>query len=263
VTVKPYHRLFDGLRPTLHIAHRGGAALGPENTIAAFRLAVERWRTDMLELDVHFSRDGVAWVSHDPTVDRCTDGEGAISDLNSSELERLDAGHRFSADGKTFPSRGAGVRIPRLREVLEKFGDVLLNIDLKGGAPEALAAEVRPFRSRICWGAEQDAVGARLAELLPDACCFYPREALTAWVLTVRSGEPAPEDPRFHVMDMPLTFEGVRLIDDTLLKVAGQQGKWINVWTVDDPAEMDRLVAEGVGGIMTDRPDLLRQVLDK
>jgi glycerophosphoryl diester phosphodiesterase len=219
----------------------------------------------MLELDVHFSKDGVAWVSHDPTVDRCTDSQGAIADLESAALERLDAGFRFTPDGKTFPFRGSGVRLPRLAEVLREFGRLPLNVDLKGGDPEALAAEVCRHRAeaRVCWGAEQDAVAARLAELVPEVCCFYPREALTGLVLTVRAGEPFPEDPHFHVMDMPLAFEGERLIDDRLLQVAREQGKWVNVWTVDDAAEMKRLVGEGVGGIMTDRPDLLRQVLDE
>jgi glycerophosphoryl diester phosphodiesterase len=263
--VKPYHRFFEGLRPTLHIAHRGGAALAPENTMVAFHQAVERWRTDVLELDVHFSRDGIAWVSHDPTVDRCTDGQGAIAELSSPELERLDAGYRFTPDGRSFPFRGAGARIPRLSEVLQDFNGLPLNVDLKGGTPEALADEVRRFRSesRICWGAEQDAVAARLAGILPEVCCFYPREALTAWVITVRAGEPAPQDSRFDVIDMPLELEGLRLIDEHLLRAASEQGKWVNVWTVDDAAEMKRLVTEGVGGIMTDRPDLLRQVLDE
>src|ERR671919_1607037 len=98
------HRFFAGLEPTLHISHRGGSKLAPENTLAAFALAVERYRTDMLELDVHQTRDGVWVVSHDATVDRCTDGSGAIAELPLEEIQRLDAGHRFTSDeGQTFP----------------------------------------------------------------------------------------------------------------------------------------------------------------
>jgi glycerophosphoryl diester phosphodiesterase len=233
----------------------------------AFGAAVEQWRTDMLELDVHFSRDGVAWVSHDPSVDRCTDGHGAIAELGSAELERLDAGYRFTVDGgRTFPHRGKGVRIPRLSEVLHRFGGLLLNIDLKvdrDGAAPALADEVRRAHAeaRVCCGSEFDARAGELAQVLPDTCLFYPRDALTALVLSLRAGEAPPEEGRYHVLDMPLEYEGVQLIDDALIRGTRERDKWINVWTIDDEAEMRRLVGQGVGGIMTDRPDRLRQVL--
>ncbi len=97
---------------------------------------------------------------------------------------------------------------------------------------------------------------------MPEACHFYPRDALTAFVLAVRAGEQPPEEARYTVLDMPLYFGDIRLVDEALLRAVDAHGKWLNVWTVDEPEEMRRLVAEGVGGIMTDRPDLLRQVLD-
>jgi glycerophosphoryl diester phosphodiesterase len=257
-----------GLRPTLHIAHRGGALLAPENTLTAFRMAVERFGTDMLELDVHLTRDGEVVVAHDATLERCTDGAGPLAALSLAELRRLDAGHRFSPDGgRTFPFRGQGVRLPTLREVLRAFPGLRLNIELKPDVPGIEDVFVRLLREegaleRVCMGSELDSVGERLAALVPEACHFYPRDALTAYVLGVRSGEPPAEDGRYTVLDMPLYFGEVRLVDAQLLATAAAQGKWINVWTVDDPEEMRRLLAEGIGGVMTDRPDLLRQVMD-
>jgi len=261
---RPFHRLFQRRRPTLHIAHRGGAALAPENTLAAFGQAVSRWRTDMLELDVHFSKDGEAWVSHDPTVDRCTDGKGAIAELTSAELKQLDAGFRFSTDGRTFPFRGQGLRLPRLLDVAQSLPHVLLNIDLKSGPPDAFARAVRAadLLDRACLGAESDAAASELSTLLPGACLFLPREALTTLVMSIRGGAEPVVDDRFHVLDMPLTFQGVRLVDDVLLRATDAAGLWVNVWTIDDETQMKNLVKDGVGGIMTDRPDLLRQVLD-
>jgi glycerophosphoryl diester phosphodiesterase len=262
------HRFFAGLEPTLHISHRGGSKLAPENTLAAFALAVERYRTDMLELDVHQTRDGVWVVSHDATVDRCTDGSGDIESLTLAEIQRLDAGYRFTPDeGRTFPFRGQGVRIPTLREVLERFADVRLNVEVKratGDAESSFADELRAAGAleRVCCGAEDDLLAARLHQLLPDACHFYPRDALAAFVLAVKSGEPLSLDPRFSVLDMPLYFGGERLLDAALLDAARLNDRWLNVWTVDDPNEMARLVGERVGGVMTDRPDLLRIVLD-
>jgi glycerophosphoryl diester phosphodiesterase len=265
---RPPPAFLQGLKAPLHISHRGGALLAPENTLAAFRMAVERYRTDMLELDVHLTRDGEVVVAHDATLERCTDGAGPLAALTLAELQRLDAGHRFTPDaGRTFPFRGQGVRIPTLREVLRVFPSLRLNVEVKPDVPGIEDVFVRLLReegalSRVCMGSELDSVGVRLAALVPDACHFFPRDALTAWVLSVRSGEAPPEEARYTVLDMPLYFGDVRLVDDTLLRAAASHGKWINVWTVDDAEEMRRLLAEGIGGVMTDRPDLLRQVMD-
>ncbi len=258
---------FQGLRPTLHIAHRGGSALAPENTRVAFDAAVQRWRTDMLELDVHLTRDGDLVVAHDPTLQRCTDGEGRILDFSLIELQRLDAGYRFTTDGgKTFPFRGKGVRLPSLREVLQAYPGLRLNVELKQdtpGAAEALAQQVREYgaQSRVCLGSELDAVGEKLLALLPDVVHFYPREALSQAVVAVKSGETLAADSPYSVLDMPYHFGDVVLVDADFLAATARAGKWVNVWTVDAEEDMRILVALGVGGIMTDRPDLLRQVL--
>jgi len=257
---------FQGLRPTLHIAHRGGAALAPENTRAAFDAAVQRWRTDMLELDVHLTRDGELVVAHDPTLQRCTDGEGRLADFTLAELQRLDAGYRFTPDGgNTFPFRGQGVRLPSLREVLRAYPGLRLNVELKPDTPggaEALVQEVRDngAESRVCLGSEMDALGETLLSLLPEVAHFYPREALSQAVVAVKSGEILPDSP-YNVLDMPYRFGDVVLVDADFLAAAARAGKWVNVWTVDELEEMRTLVTLGVGGIMTDRPDLLRQVL--
>lgn len=259
---------FEGLRPTLHIAHRGGALLAPENTILAFRQAVETYRTQMLETDVQMTRDGFVVIAHDDTVDRCTNGSGDIAALSLGELQRLDAGHAFTPDGgRTFPYRGQGVRIPTLREAFAAFPMMRFNIEVKRAQPqieEAFAEEVERAHAahRICCGAVDDGLAARLHRVLPGACHFFPVNALTQFVLAVRNEEAPPEDARFSVLDMPLHYGGQRLIDAALIEAARRHSKWINVWTIDDAAEMTRLVKDGVGGIMTDRPDLLRQVLD-
>ena len=159
---------FLGLRPTLHISHRGGALLAPENTRAAFDLAIERWRTDMLELDLHLTRDGQLVVSHDPTVQRCTNGEGPIREQTLAELQRLDAGYHFTPDsGLTYPFRGRGVRMPSFQEVLVAYPGLPLNVELKQDAPgaaEAFAAEVRALGAgpRVCVGSELDWLAERL-----------------------------------------------------------------------------------------------------
>ena len=261
------HPFLEGFRPTLHIAHRGGALLAPENTLLAFQAAVARWRTNMLELDVHATRDGELVVSHDPTLQRCTDGHGRIAEHSLAELQRLDAGFHFSPDGgHTFPFRGEGVRIPTFREVLRAFPDTPLNVEVKAEASGIESAVASLLRSegaarRVCLGSELDPLAERLVEAAPEVCAFYPRDALTQLVLAIKSGDEPPDDPRFQVLDMPLDYGEVRLVDGQFLEATNRLDRWVNVWTIDDPDTMRSLAAMGVGGIMTDRPDLLREVL--
>jgi glycerophosphoryl diester phosphodiesterase len=261
------HPFLAGLHPTIHISHRGGAALAPENTLAAFRNAVS-FRTDMLELDLQVTADGVLVVSHDDTLERCTDAEGPIDQRTFADLATVDAGYRFTPDGgQTFPFRGQGVRIPSLSQVLEEFPGLRLNLDVKAnteGIEHLLAEAVRRAGAmdRVCVGSEDDALSVRILAALPDAVHFYPRDAGIHAVLRLKSGAKLPADDPFRVMDLPLFHEGRRVVDFALCEAARAQGRWVNVWTVDDPNEMRRLKADGAGGIMTDRPDVLRKVLD-
>jgi glycerophosphoryl diester phosphodiesterase len=262
------HAFVRGLRPTLHISHRGGAALAPENTMAAFESAVSEHGTDMLEIDVHATRDGEIVVAHDATLERCTDADGPIADRTLAQLSRVDAGHRFTPDGgATWPWRGRGLRIPRLSDVLTAFPALRFNVEVKPEAPGVEVEVVDVVRrsgaaERVCIGSESDAVGARLLAAFPEACHFYPRQALTDAVLAIREGRAVPDSP-FLVLDMPLHFFGTRLVDDAFLAAAAAAGKWVNVWTVDDPDDMRWCVEHRVGGVMTDRPDLLREVLGR
>ena len=109
---------FDRRRPLI-FAHRGGCALGPENTIAAFDLGLPAG-ADGLELDVHLSADGVPVVHHDATLDRTTSHTGPLAARTAAELARVDAGYRFAANGG-FPFRNQGVGIPSLRDVLGRY----------------------------------------------------------------------------------------------------------------------------------------------
>ena len=259
------HAFFKGLVAPLHISHRGGAALYPENTLYAFERAMKAHRTDMLELDVHASSDGEIVVAHDATLERCTNGAGPLSALTFSELSRLDAAFHFTPVGQSgTPLRGKGITLPSLSDVLTASGKLRLNIEIKSeGAIDPFVALVKKedCLHRLCIGSEHDAIAAELARRLPEACHFFPRDALAAFVLPTRGGEPPDDDPRYTVLDMPFRYEGVVLFDAALAEVAAKHHKWINVWTVDEEVEMHRCVTAGVGGVMTDRPDVLRAVL--
>jgi glycerophosphoryl diester phosphodiesterase len=132
--------------------------------------------------------------------------------------------------------------------------------------PEPAVSQVALVRrlnclNRLCIGSEHDAIAQEISRALPDALLFYPANALASFVLPTKAGEPPDDDARYTVLDMPLHWQGVKLFDAELAAVARQHGKWVNIWTVDDEAEMKQAIADGVGGIMTDRPDVLRAVL--
>ena len=121
-------RFFDFPRP-LVLAHRGGCALGPENTLAAFDRGMAAG-ADGLELDVRLSADGVPVVHHDLTLDRTTSASGLVADYTADQLKRVDAAHRFESGG-TYPFRGQGVGVPTLEEVLRRYSNARIVVEMK------------------------------------------------------------------------------------------------------------------------------------
>ena len=241
------------------VAHRGGGRLAPENTMVAFRSAIDDWGADMLELDVRLSKDGVVMVHHDETVDRTTNGTGRLSEYTLAELKDLDAGYRFE-DLSGAPSfRGSGVTIPTLRELFEAFPETWLNIEAKEAqAAGPLVELIREFDAehRVLVAAEHernrnDARGYEGPWGASRTDCFL------FWVL-----HWLPEyTPNVDVFQVPEFWKGRRLLTPRMIEAAHARNIPVQVWTVDDPDDMRRLLSWGVDGIQTDRPDLLSEVL--
>jgi len=255
-------------RPWL-VAHRGGAALAPENTCAAFDGAVHRG-ADCLELDVRLTRDGEVAVFHDEETSRITGEPGTVASRTMDELRRLDAGFTFTPDGgRSFPFRGAGVEIPPLAEVLARHPGLRLNVEAKSADPalaEALVAAIRRADAvdRVCIGSEHDVQGERLRALLPAACHFLPRAAARRHVLVALAGLGERFCPRgWDCAEIPLRAGLLPVATARVVRALRRRGLAVFVWTVDDEAEMRRLLAAGVDGIMTDRPDRLAAVLGR
>ena len=250
-------------------AHRGGSLLWPENTLLSFEGAVGLG-CRYLETDVHLSRDGVLVIIHDPTVDRTTDGSGLVRALPLEELKRLDAGYRFSPDGgRTYPFRGQGVTVPTLAEVVEAFPQVFLNIDLKrhdAAMIEAMAGfiEERGLQDRLLIASFADAVikafRARTRKQVATAAAGW--ETRRFWVAS-RLGLTALIRPACDALQVPPRTGRLTVVDRRLVASAHRRGLQVHVWTVDEVAEMRRMLALGVDGIMSDRPDLLMEVLAK
>lgn len=245
----------------LLIAHRGGGGLAPENTLAAFLQAVERWPVDMIELDVHATADGHCVVIHDPTVDRTTNGQGAVAELSLAELKELDAGYRFTVDG-AFPFRDRDVRIPTLDEVLDALPKMRFTVEVKAEAAQALlfeAVDRHAARERVVAAGIHDRVRT-LFGTYEGAISASAETIRTFWIfhrLYLARFRRLPAD----VVQVPEHEGFVRVVTPRFVRDVHARGVPVHVWTVDDVEDMHRLLDWGVDGIITDRPDRLAAVL--
>jgi len=231
----------------LAFAHRGGAGDAPENTLPAFQAAIDMGYR-YLETDVHCTRDGVLVAFHDSRLDRVTDREGEIAELDWSEVGAA------RVDGRE--------PIPLLEDLLGSFPEARLNIDPKhDNAVEALAEVIRRTEAtqRVCVGAFSDRRLARIRSLLPGVCtALGPRGV--ARLKVSAAGLPAG---RFSspCAQVPVRIGPLTIVNERFVRAAHLRGIQVHVWTIDDRQEMYRLLDLGVDGIMTDRPRVLRDVL--
>jgi glycerophosphoryl diester phosphodiesterase len=251
----------------VNVAHRGASTLAPENTIEAFRLAVEAGAGG-LELDVHMTRDGHIVVIHDATVDRTTNGSGAVSEMTLDELRRFDAGHNFSPDGgSTRPYRGRGVWVPTLGEVIEEFPGVTVNIEIKAGTPGIEETVLGILR-------DANALGRALVVSTPHAIVKRFRKissghistGASRWEIGVfyilsRLRLERLVRPAYDALQVPLLHRGILVVTPRFIRAAQARGVRVDVWTINQAEEMRRLLDLRVDVIMTDRPGTLAEVL--
>jgi glycerophosphoryl diester phosphodiesterase len=244
-------------------AHRGGADGAPENTMAAFERAVAlgyRW----LETDVHVTRDGIVVAFHDDRLDRVTDRSGIIADLTYAEVCDADAGYWFTLDGgATYPYRNRGVRVPALRDLIERWPDVQVNIDAK--ADHTVAPLMRLLLrtnslSRVCLASFSDRRLRWMRRLAGRPVRMSTgRLAVTTAFLASRLGRMPPlAASRFQI---PTHAGGIRLLDERFVSAAHAAGLAVDVWTANTGREIRDVVDLGVDGVMSDKLDLLKRVL--
>jgi glycerophosphoryl diester phosphodiesterase len=241
------HAFLDHPGP-IPFAHRGGAGSWPENTMPAFAGAVGLGYR-YVETDVHVTADGVLCAFHDERLDRVTDRAGLIRELPWSEvsLARVDG---------TEP-------IPLLTDLLESWPDLRINIDPKhDSAVTALAATLRRTDSieRVCIGAFSDRRLARLRALLGPKLCTSLGPGGVSRLRAASFGTPAGPLPAACVQ-VPPSQGRVPIVDERFVGEAHTRSLPVHVWTIDEPAEMARLLDLGVDGIMTDQPADLKALL--
>jgi glycerophosphoryl diester phosphodiesterase len=242
---------FEGATPRV-IAHRGLSLTHAENTVGAFEAAVAAG-ADILETDVHLSKDGHVIVAHDPDLSRVAQRPGLVSDFTASQLADMDLGY-----GQGFST---------LVEVLSAFPDSKFNIDVKTPAVvDAFVDVVRQMDAteRVLVASFDEASRARAVSQLPgivsNATAGYVLEGrLRSWLGLPGSGWNMPPDVR--ALQIPPTRYGLALVTPSFIRMAHQKGLEVHVWTINEPADMRRLLDMGVDGIVTDRCDLALDVV--
>jgi glycerophosphoryl diester phosphodiesterase len=244
-------------------APRGGAQLAPENTMAAFDNAAAL-AVDGFELDVRLSKDGEVVVMHDEHLDRTTDAIGPVSLRTAAQLAALDAGFRFQRD-RGDVSRAPRIGVPRLADVLARHPHLPAIIELKGTDVAIAHAAVDVVRQlgaldRVCFGGFDDGV-LRAAELAdPGVCRSAARTEVRIALYKSYVAWPLGRH-RYAAFQIPETFGTTRVVSRRFLNAARRAGVLVQVWTVNEEADMRRLIDWGVDALITDRPDLALAVV--
>lgn len=254
-----FQPFFSSRRP-LVFAHRGGSGLAPENTLAAFDNALALG-ADGFELDVHLSKDGVVMVHHDRTLARTTDLEGRLAARTAAELAAADAGYRYQRADGLFPFRGRGVGVPALADVLARYPDVPIIIELKVNTGELVRAVVDVVRAggavaRVCLGSFGLGVLRAARRLEPAIATSASREE-TRWAL-YRSWVHWPaRRVAYGGFQVPEWSGATRVVSPRFIDAAHRARLGVQVWTVDTEIDAQRLLAWGADALITDRPDII------
>jgi glycerophosphoryl diester phosphodiesterase len=256
-------------RPLI-FAHRGGASLAPENTILALRTAVGLG-VDVIETDLQLTKDNQFVLFHDDDLTRMAGREEIIRDLTLDELKQIDITYNLTPDdGTTYPYRGQGHKILGLTEALDEFPEsIIFNMDIKNKedreAPELLASEIKMHdrANSIIVASFHDRQIQRFRVLMPDVVTAACPGEVSRFVFGVktRSLRLTTRNPKFRVFQVPINYGMISVVNSKFLKAAHERGITVNVWTINERSEMNKLIDLGVDGIITDEPALLRDLL--
>ncbi len=250
------------------VAHRGDSANYPENTLPSFISACELG-VDVIETDVHLTKDGHIVIWHDPTLERNTDGSGTIESHTFEELKDLDAGYTFTKDGgRTFPFRGKGVKLTTLEEALQRLPDMRFNIDLKSQEEAIVPTYIDIIRhnhaeDRVCTASFHGDNLKRLRAAAPDLLTSISTMEVVPLVLKQKLHMLPRRFSRKLVFQVPVVHSGIKVITPSFVRDMHRRDAVVMVWTINDRTEMERLYSIGVDTIMTDDPRLLIKVAEE
>lgn len=259
-----YYRQFE--RFPLVIAHQGGDGLRPGDTLAAFEHAAALG-VDVLEMDAHLTKDGHVVIMHDETVDRTTDGSGYIKEMTLADLKQLDAGYDWSPDdGKTYPFRGQGIRVPTLEEVFQAFPGIPMNIEIKQAEPgmhAQLCALIRQYgrQESVLVASFHTQAMLSFRQDCPEVATSMPEDEVRPFVYLNLGFLGSFYRPKANAIQVPEESSGITIITPRFIRASHGRGLRVEAWTINEKDDMRRFIQMGIDGIITDYPDRLIEVL--
>ncbi len=265
----PNHPYYAGELPQpLVIAHQGGDGLWPGNTLYAYQRAAALG-VDVLEGDLHRTKDGVIVIMHDETVDRTTNGSGLIEDMTLAELKALDAGYDWTPDnGQTYPFRGQGITAPTLEELFQTFPDLRMNMEIKltkTSLTQDLCNLIRQYNRQ-----DKMLIASFHDDRIREFRTVCPEVATSAGESEVRNlvilnllflgrlySAPA------YAVQVPERQSGIEILTSRFVNTAHHRNMKVDAWTINETADMQRMLDLGVDGIITDYPDRLLTLLGR
>ncbi|MBT3603159.1 MAG: glycerophosphodiester phosphodiesterase [Candidatus Latescibacteria bacterium] len=250
------------------IAHRGGHGLWPGNTLYGFKQAVELG-ADILEMDVHSTKDSILVILHDDSVDRTTNGKGLVRDFTLKELKTLDAGYTWTHDeGKTYPYRNKDITIPTVTEVFNALPNTRMAIEIKQTEPDITTAFGNLIRkhnmtNQVLVASFDSGTLRAFRKQFPEiATSAGFTEGLLYYALSRLHLSDAYR-PNTHALQIPKKLGPLNTTHPAFLSAARKHNLKIHYWTVNQPHVMETFIDLGVDGIITIYPDRLIQLLDK
>ncbi|NNN21154.1 MAG: glycerophosphodiester phosphodiesterase [Acidimicrobiales bacterium] len=266
-------------KPFLIYAHQGGALEGASSTLAAIDQAISKG-ANAIELDVHATKDRELVVCHDASVDRTTNSRGPISSFSLAELKEMDNAYWFVPNAREgtglsdsdYTWRGKAPKDPRygiatLREVIETFPEVILNLDIKQSGPQVDPYEELLAKLLRSYKRGDDVIVASFLDSATEAFAkCAPEIAVSAGTLATADfyrsahGDHDIEKVSYVALQAPHRYEDITVVDEAFVSYAHEIGIAVHVWTINEEEEMGELMALGVDGIISDRPSLLASV---
>lgn len=262
----PYYA--DELNYPLVIAHQGGDGLWPGDTLYAFQQAAVLG-VDVLEMDLHISLDGVLVIMHDETVDRTTDGTGALEEMTLEEIKALDAGYNWTPDnGATFPYRGNGITVPTLEEIFQTFPNYHMTIEIKNSersmaTPFCELIRTYQMENKVLVASFNDERIKEFRQACPEVATSSARQETTVFVLLSKVFLGRTYSPKFESLQVPEESSGITVMTAQFVRAAHERRLHVEPWTIDDPEQMQLYIDWGVDGIITDIPDLMLELLGR
>ena len=264
----PWFAQFDNYPLVIAHADDSGQGLWPGNTML-FLEGVAGLGVDVLEMDAHMTADGHIVLMHDDTVDRTTDGSGPINEMTLEDLKALEVGVNWSQDGgATTPYKGQGLQAPTVEEVFLRFPNYPMIIEIKQETPsmaEPFCNLIRQYdmSEKVLVPSFSDQTIAEFRNACPEVATAASSDEVRSFVITNFTRATNLLEPTYQAFQVPEESGGIPVVIPYFVNSAHDHNLQVHIWTINKEEDMRRFLDLGVDGIMTDRPDLLLDILGR